>query len=83
MILLLNYFNLINSRVIDLTSKQFKNKLDYSNYQIVTREQLLNNLDTKERHEKMILYKKYSPDEYPTYFNFDGIDINKSSEIPV
>ena len=45
-----HYFNLINSRVIDLTSKQFKNKLDYSNYQIVTREQLLNNLDTKERY---------------------------------
>lgn len=41
------------------------------------------NLDTKERHEKMILYKKYSPDEYPNYFNFDGIDINKSSEIPM
>ena len=45
-----HYFNLINSRVIDLTSKQFKNKLNYSNYQIVTREQLLNNLDTKERY---------------------------------
>ena len=45
-----HYFNLINSKVIDLTSKQFKNKLDYSNYQIITREQLLNNLNTKERY---------------------------------
>ena len=41
------------------------------------------NLDTKERHEKMILYKKYNPVEYPSYFNFDGIDVNKSSEIPM
>ena len=40
------------------------------------------NLDTKERHEKMILYKKYNPEEYPRYFNYDGIDVNKTSDIP-
>src|SRR3989339_72989 len=31
------------------------------------------NLDFKERHEDMILYKTYSPEEYPTYVNYDAI----------
>ncbi len=41
------------------------------------------NLDTKKRHEKLILYKKYTPDEYPKYDNYDAINVDKVSEIPV
>lgn len=40
------------------------------------------NLDISKRHEELILYKKYSQDEYLHYSNFDGIDVNKVSEIP-
>ena len=40
------------------------------------------NLDYNERHEKMILYKKYNSDEFPNYFNFDAIDVSKTSDIP-
>jgi len=29
------------------------------------------------------LYKKYSPEEYPRYDNYDAININKVSEIPL
>ena len=32
------------------------------------------NLDYKERHEPLILYKKYNPEEYPKYINYDAID---------
>ena len=41
------------------------------------------NLDHKKRHEDLILYKKYSPDEYPKYDNYDAINVNKTSDIPV
>jgi hypothetical protein len=41
------------------------------------------NLDHKKRHEDLILYKKYSPDEYPKYDNYDAINVNKTDHIPV
>jgi len=40
------------------------------------------NLDIAKRHEELILYKKYSPEEYPLYDNYDAIDVSKSNEIP-
>ena len=41
------------------------------------------NLDYARRHEPMILYKKYNPDEYPTYDNYDAIRVHKTAEIPM
>lgn len=40
------------------------------------------NLDTTKRHEKVTLYKKYSPEEYPKYDNYDAIEVSKYAEIP-
>lgn len=40
------------------------------------------NLDIKKRHEEMILVKHYSPENYPKYDNYDGINIDKTSDIP-
>ena len=40
------------------------------------------NLDHSKRHEELILYKKYSPEEYPNYDNYDAINVNKVAEIP-
>lgn len=40
------------------------------------------NLDIKKRHEDLILYKHYSPEEYPTYDNYEAINVNKVAEIP-
>lgn len=40
------------------------------------------NLDIKKRHEDMILYKKYTPKEYPYYDNYDAIEVAKTAEIP-
>lgn len=40
------------------------------------------NLDYKERHEDLILYKNYSPEEYPKYANFDAINVDKTCDIP-
>ncbi len=41
------------------------------------------NLDIAKRHEDLMLYKSYTPEEYPTYDNYDGINVNKTKDIPV
>jgi hypothetical protein len=41
------------------------------------------NFDIAQRHEKIILYKKYTPEEYPKYDNYDAIEVSKVSEIPM
>lgn len=40
------------------------------------------NLDISKRHEDLILYKFYNEEEYPTYENFEAININKTKDIP-
>jgi hypothetical protein len=40
------------------------------------------NLDHKKRHEKLRLWKKYTPEEFPKYDNYDAINVNKTDEIP-
>ena len=41
------------------------------------------NLGVTKRHEKLILRKKYRPEEYPQYDNYDAIEVSKVSDIPV
>lgn len=41
------------------------------------------NLDNAKRHEELILYKKYNPEEYPTYDNYDAIEVSKTNDIPI
>jgi hypothetical protein len=41
------------------------------------------NLDYEERHENLVLYKKYTPEEYSSYENYKAINVNKTSEIPL
>lgn len=41
------------------------------------------NLDIKKRHEDIILYKSYSPEEYPHYVNCDAIEVCKTELIPM
>ena len=54
----------------DGTMKKFGNKLWFTN------------LDHKKRHEKLVLYKNYSAEEYPKYDNYDAIEVGKTSDIP-
>jgi len=45
----------------------------------------LTNLETLKRHEDIILTKKYhgNENEYPKYDNYDGINVNKTQDIPM
>lgn len=40
------------------------------------------NLDLPKRHERLVLYKKYSEEEYPHYDNYDAIEVGKTELIP-
>jgi len=41
------------------------------------------NLDTTKRNENIVLYKKYTPKEFPKYDNYDVINVDKVSDIPM
>ena len=41
------------------------------------------NLDYEERHENLVFYKKYLPEEYPKYDNYDAINVDKTADIPM
>jgi hypothetical protein len=45
----------------------------------------LTNLDTSKRHENITLTKRYfgNEAEYPRYDNYDGINVNKTKDIPL
>lgn len=40
------------------------------------------NLDIKKRHEDLIMYKKYNPEEYQKYGNYDAIEVSMVNDIP-
>ena len=40
------------------------------------------NLDLKQRHEELILVKRYTPEAYPFYDNYDGINVDATVDIP-
>lgn len=41
------------------------------------------NLEHSKRQEKMILYKKYNPTDYPKYDNYNAIEVSKTADIPM
>ncbi len=40
------------------------------------------NIDYEERHQDIVLFKTYNPEEYPKYDNYDAINVDKTAEIP-
>lgn len=40
------------------------------------------NIDYRERHEDLLLYKNYNPNEYPFFENYDAINVDKTCDIP-
>ncbi len=40
------------------------------------------NLEIPKIHDEMILWKEYTPEDYPKYINFDAIEVSQTNEIP-
>jgi hypothetical protein len=56
---------------------------DGFNYGKVPAISTFTNLDIAKRHEKLILWKNYTPEEYQKYDNYDAINVDKVANIPV
>lgn len=41
------------------------------------------NLEIPKHYQDLILYKKYNPEDYPTYENIDAIDVGNVADIPM
>lgn len=52
-------------------------------YQTIGNSAWFTNLDHSKRHEELVLYKPYAPNLYPSYDNFDGIEVSKAVDIPL
>lgn len=40
------------------------------------------NLDHQKRHERLTMYAQYDPEKYPTYVNYDAIEVSRVANIP-
>lgn len=41
------------------------------------------NIDFRQRHENLILYKKYTPDDFVKFDNYDAVNVDKTKDIPM
>ena len=74
----------------EFAQKLISNKKEGSSYRLINgvvkgRAQAVwfTNLDHDKRHENLILYKTYNEAEYPKYDNYDAINVDKTSDIPI
>lgn len=40
------------------------------------------NMEIPKRNEEMVLYRRYKPEDYPKYVNYDAIDVSTTADIP-
>ena len=73
----------------EIAEKMIETGKNGSNYKVVNGEVYgrspsiwFTNMDNQKRHEQLPLYKKYTSAEFPTYDNFDAIEVAKANEIP-
>lgn len=67
-----------------IQNKKEDSAYKYVNGEFVARAQAIwfTNLDTRKRHEELFCYRKYNPVDYPTYDNYDAIEVSKVDNIP-
>jgi len=67
----------------DITTEARKKIVDGKKFFSMGRIFWYTNLDTTKRHELLTLYKNYSSQEYPRYDNYDAINVDKVTDIPL
>ncbi len=65
-----------------ITASGFRIEEDGTKFIRVKGVRWFTNLDFNERHEDLILYKRYTPEEYPSYDNYNAINVDKTADIP-
>ncbi len=70
-------------RISDDFEKRSGQKIvDGIRYQTIGSSAWYTNLDIRQRHEELILVKRYNPEDYPKYDNYDAINVDKVVDIP-
>lgn len=67
----------------DITTESRKKIVNGVKYFSMGRILWFTNLDTTKRHERLDLYKRYTPKEHPKYDNYNAIEVSKVSDIPL
>ncbi len=74
----------------DFAQELIENKKEGNAYKIIdgvvkgrSQSTWFTNLDHSKRHEDLILYRAYNKDDYPTYDNYDAINVDKTKDIPM
>lgn len=62
--------------------KETQKMNDGHHYAKVPAISVFTNLDIEKRHEKLILWKHYTSEEYPKYDNYDAINVDKVTDMP-
>lgn len=73
------YFRVPDSYPLTEATGKVENGIKYA---FVKGVRWFTNLDNKQRNEEIVLYKKYSPEIYPKYDNYDAINVDKVTDIP-
>jgi len=73
------YFKIADSMIKEFADGVYNPETGLVKFRNVT---WFTNLDINKRHEELILYKKYTPEEYPKYDNYDAIEVSKTKDIP-
>lgn len=73
------YFEIPKENVRDFASGVYDEKTGLVKFRNVG---WFTNMDFEERHQDIPLFKKVSPEAYPTYANYDAIEVGKVADIP-
>lgn len=74
------YFRVPEDYPLTETTGKIENGIKYA---FVKGVRWFTNLDYKQRHDKIILYKKFNPIDYPKYDNYDAIEVGRVTNIPI
>lgn len=67
----------------DITTESRKKVVNNQKYFSMGNVVWFTNLDNPKRHEDLIMYKTYNPEEYPKYDNYDAINVDRVLDIPI
>ena len=67
----------------EIKTESRKKVVDGVKYFSMGRAYWFTNLDTTRRHEPLTLFKRYTPEEYPTYTNYAAIEVSRATDIPM
>jgi hypothetical protein len=67
----------------EIKTESRKKVIDGVKYFSMGRAYWYTNLDHTKRHDRITLFKRYTPEEYPTYTNYPAIEVSKVSDIPM